>query len=79
MFEEHRWIHFDVQEFVPLETGEINRKEALYMGPEWQPAINEYWRRCEVMWDWNQRMVRMKEGDRVRNMGVKMENLRVFG
>lgn len=65
-FSQHRYILFDIQAYEQQEQGEIQREVAEALGEEWQGAIEEYWRRCEVALDWWERMERVRREERRR-------------
>lgn len=60
-FREDRWILFDIQEYRQLEQGEIKREIAEALDGQWQKAIDEYWRRCEIALDWSRRAKSVKD------------------
>lgn len=80
IFSEDRWILFDIQEYEPLEPGEIKRELATELGEKWQKAIDEYWRRCIVALDWNVRARLVQQEKRIfERLGtaINVENVRL--
>lgn len=75
-FEYGRLIAFDVRDVgadrKQLEPGECDYVEAMSLGQEWDPAIQEYWRRCNEAIEWDRREEDLRQHDlwRKRVFGV---------
>ena len=60
-------LDLDVDERLrKLLAREEDLRAAEELGPEWDKAIKEYWKRCEVALQWERRSVKVEAGERER-------------